>query len=96
MSSATDTPVYVRLPNKVDRTLNMSIIFAIFVQTAGALMWAGAAAARLSTLEASIAERRDVNERLARIEEQIVMTREGMTRIEGRLDRLPQKNGGLR
>ena len=94
MSGAIEAPVCVSVPNKVDRTLNMSIIFAIFVQTAGALLWAGAAAARLQSLESHAEEARDVNERLARIETQITMTRESMDRIEGRLDRLPH-DGGL-
>lgn len=70
---------------KFDRTITLSIIFAISIQTAGALMWAGAAEARLSALEASAEKAPPVSERLARLEEQMIMARQSLSRIERQL-----------
>lgn len=71
---------------KVDRTITLSIVFAIAIQTAGALMWAGAAQAKLSSLETRVEAVLPVSERMARIEEQMVMARQSLNRIERRLD----------
>ena len=70
----------------VDRTISFALILAILVQTAGALLWAGAAEARLSQLEAQAAADLPVAERLARLEEQMIGARQSLTRIERRLD----------
>jgi anti-sigma-K factor RskA len=72
---------------RFDRTITLSIIFAISIQTAGALMWAGAAEARLSDLESRAEQALPVSERLARLEEQMSMARESLSRIEQRLDK---------
>ena len=64
----------------------LAVIVALVVQTAGALIWAGGAAARIGTLEARIGEQRLVAERLARLEEQGVATRAAVERIEMRLE----------
>jgi len=54
------------------------------------LLWAGAAEARLSTLETQAELTMPVAERLARLEEQMIMARQSLNRIEHRLD-TPQK-----
>ncbi|WP_017930145.1 hypothetical protein [Robiginitomaculum antarcticum] len=81
------------VPSRIDRTLNLSILFAIFVQTAGVFMWAGAATARLDSLETQASDARGVNERLARIETQLVMTRQSLQRLESRIDRAAKEGG---
>lgn len=71
---------------RMDRTITFSLVVAVLVQTAGALLWAGAAEARLSQLETQAAADLPVAERLARLEEQMIMARQSLTRIERRLD----------
>lgn len=74
-------------PNfKLDRTITLSIVFAIFMQTAGALIWAGSAEARLAAVEQRVLEAPRLTERLARLEEQMIMARASLQRIEKRLD----------
>ena len=65
----------------------VAVILALAVQTAGALVWAGGAAARISVLEDKVGEHRQVAERLARLEEQSKATRAAVERIELRLER---------
>ena len=65
----------------------VAVIVALAVQTAGALVWAGGAAARIAVLEDRVGEHRQVAERLARLEEQSKATRAAVERIEMRLER---------
>ncbi|WP_298743395.1 hypothetical protein [uncultured Brevundimonas sp.] len=71
------------------RKVPVAVIAALALQTAGALVWAGGAAARISVLEARIGEHRQVAERLARLEEQSKATRAAVERMEMRLERGP-------
>jgi hypothetical protein len=71
---------------QMDRTITFGLVLAVLVQTAGALLWAGAAEARLSQLETQAAADLPVAERLARLEEQMTGARQSLTRIERRLD----------
>ena len=48
------------------RKVPVAVIAALALQTAGALVWAGGAAARISVLEDKVGEHRQVAERLAR------------------------------
>lgn len=73
-------------PIVLDRTVSFGLLLAIVIQTAGALFWAGAADARLETLERSMAQTPQINQRLARLEEQFHITRDLLMRIEKRLD----------
>jgi alkylation response protein AidB-like acyl-CoA dehydrogenase len=70
-----------------DRRFGLALVFAIAVQTAGAFLWAGAAAARLEEVERRIEDQRSVSERLARLEVRAEETRAALDRIEQRLDR---------
>lgn len=70
----------------LDRTVTLSLIFAVIVQTTGALLWAGGAEARIEALEAHHNLHPPVSERLARIEEQMIMTRRSLIRIEARIE----------
>lgn len=68
------------------KKIPVALLAALTVQTVGGLIWAGGAAARISTLEQRVAEQHLVAERLARLEEQSVATRRTVERIEERLE----------
>jgi hypothetical protein len=68
------------------RKIPVAVIAALAVQTVGGLVWAGGAAARITTLEERVGEQRLVAERLARLEEQSRATRAAVERIEERLE----------
>lgn len=70
-----------------NRRIPVAVSAALALQTAGALVWAGGAAARIAVLEERIGEQRQVVERLARLEEQSKATRAAVERIEMRLER---------
>jgi len=72
---------------KIDPRVTFALILALFLETAGALMWAGRAAARLDEVERAVATQPEVAERLARLEEQVADARRALARIEQRLDR---------
>jgi hypothetical protein len=69
------------------RKIPVAVIAALALQTAGALVWAGGAAARIAALEDRTDEQGRVAERLARLEEQSKATRAAVERIETRLER---------
>ena len=77
-------------PLQIDRTVTFGLVLAVLIQTAGALLWAGAAEARLAHLESrakiDAPMALPVAERLARLEEQMKMARDSLSRIETRLD----------
>lgn len=70
----------------VDPRITFALIFALFLETAGGLIWAGRAAARLEEVERAVATQPEVAERLARLEEQVVDARRALARIERKLD----------
>lgn len=70
----------------MERRLPAAVIVALIVQTAGALVWAGGAAARIESLEARLEQQSSVTERLARLEEQTAATRAVIERIEAKLE----------
>lgn len=67
--------------------LPAAVLVTLALQTAAALLWAGAAAARISALESQVIGQAQVAERLARLEEQTLATRAAVERLEGRWDR---------
>ncbi|MGD9979873.1 MAG: hypothetical protein AB7H66_15090 [Hyphomonadaceae bacterium] len=72
---------------KIDPRITLALILALFLETAGGLIWAGRAAARLDKVEQAVATQPEVAERLARLEEQLAEARRSLARIERRLDR---------
>lgn len=72
-------------PTVTDRRVSLALLFAIAVQTAGALLWTGAAAQRIEGLERRAGQTGDMLERLARLEEQIAAARLQLHRLEDRL-----------
>ena len=71
---------------KLERSVGLGIILTLAVQSAGALMWGGAAEARLQALEVSASATPKDTERMVRLEEQMTMVRQSLGRIERRLD----------
>lgn len=69
-----------------DRRLTIGIVFAVAVQSAGVLLWAGAAAERVETLEERVRESRPVAERLARVEAELGAVRVQLDRIERKME----------
>ncbi len=72
---------------KIDARVTLALILALFLETAGGLIWAGRAAARLDEVERAVATQPEVAERLARLEEQVSDARRSLARIEDRLER---------
>lgn len=72
---------------KFEARVTLALILALFLETAGGLIWAGRAAARLDEVERAVATQPEVAERLARLEEQVGDARRSLSRIEARLDR---------
>lgn len=72
---------------KFDARITFALILALFLETAGALIWTGSAAARLNQVEQAVATQPEVADRLARLEEQLADARRSLARIEQRLDR---------
>lgn len=71
----------------LDRRVPIALILAIVIQTAGALVWAGSAAERLSFLERGAAQTGAIGERTARLEEQTRHLQATLDRIEAKLDK---------
>ncbi|MEO0982699.1 MAG: hypothetical protein AAFX03_08610 [Pseudomonadota bacterium] len=68
-----------------DRKISIALIFAVLVETAGGLIWAGAAAERLERLDAEASVARAANARLTRVEAELDAVRAQLDRIEARL-----------
>ena len=68
------------------RKIPVGLLTALAVQAIGGLIWAGGAAARISTLEARVADQQQVAERLTRLETQVEATSKAVERIERRLE----------
>ena len=67
--------------------ITIAVGAALLVQSALGLVWAGAAAERLSQLERRADVSAEIIERTVRVEEQIGAMREQLGRIEMKLDR---------
>ncbi|HPE46893.1 MAG TPA: hypothetical protein PLR76_00790 [Hyphomonas sp.] len=71
---------------EIEKKVTISLIMAILIQTGGALVWAGAAAERISNVEAELNDRKSVSERLVRVEAQLEDVRAQLGRIERRVE----------
>ena len=71
---------------EIEKKVTVSLIMAILIQTGGALVWAGAAAERISDVEAELNDRKSVSERLVRVEAQLEDVRAQLGRIERRME----------
>lgn len=70
-----------------ERRVPLVVILTIAMQTGAALLWAGAAAERLTALEARTERIGELVERTARLEEQTRAANASLARIEERLGR---------
>jgi uncharacterized coiled-coil protein SlyX len=68
-----------------------ALVAAFFIQTAGALFWAGSAAERITVLERTVAGDQTAIEKVAVLEEQVGEMKQSLDRIETKLDRMNQK-----
>jgi uncharacterized coiled-coil protein SlyX len=68
-----------------------ALVAAFFVQTAGALFWAGSAAERITVLERTVSDDQATIEKVAVLEEQVGEMKTSLDRIETKLDRMNQK-----
>jgi Tfp pilus assembly protein PilO len=71
---------------RIQGKVTIALVAAVLLQGAGVMFWAGAAAERISALEASAATARPVAERLARLEAEMAAVRAQLDRIEGRME----------
>ena len=69
------------------RSFPAALVAAFLLQTAGALFWAGSAAERITTLEATVNRDQTAIEKVAVLEEQVRAIRESVGRIEVKLDK---------
>jgi len=84
-------PVMPEKPAEIRITL--AIGAAIIVQSALALLWAGAATERLAQLEKRAGDTAEIIERTARLEEQSRFMTQALERIEAKLDRVGGEGG---
>lgn len=70
----------------MDKRITLALIFAVVVETAGALIWGGRAAARLDEVERRVAAEGAFSERLARIETELDDVRRTLDRIDRALE----------
>ncbi|HBK91240.1 MAG TPA: hypothetical protein DDZ68_06180, partial [Parvularcula sp.] len=70
----------------VDIRLSAAALGAVALQTALVLLWSGAAAERLSAVEAKTAASAELSVRIARLEEQVIAMRAQLVRIETKLE----------
>lgn len=71
----------------LDRRVPIAVIVTLLLQSAAALVWAGAANERLSTLETRAVRIDEMVERTARLEERAKAANAALMRIEERLGR---------
>ena len=72
--------------SQFDRTVTYGLVFSVMLQTATALIWGGAAEARIKSLEDQMALAPDVAQRLSRVEGQTTIMAQSLIRIERKLD----------
>jgi hypothetical protein len=82
MSDTTNTRSQV----VVDTRLTLALLVTICLEAVAGLLWVGAAAQRLTVLEASMTAQQPITERMARIEAQMTGVRATLDRIENRMD----------
>lgn len=81
-------------PMKIERTVTLGLIATVFLQTAGAMIWVGAAESRIAALEHEMKVRWGISQRLARLEGETAIVREQLQRIEDRLSDRRSSEGG--
>jgi len=70
----------------LQRQITLGVLVALLVQTSGALIWFGQVGERLDQLERTTTRQVPLAERLARLEAEMRLARESLTRIERRME----------
>lgn len=66
----------------IERKLTLAVVVAVVLESAGVLMWAGAATERLKEVEVRVAAQAEMAERLARVEVHLEQAAAQLDRIE--------------
>lgn len=66
----------------LERKLTLAVVVAVVLESAGVLMWAGAASERLKEVEVRVAAQAEMAERLARVEVHLELAAAQLDRIE--------------
>ena len=66
----------------IERKLTLAVVVAVVLESAGVLMWAGAATERLKEVEVRVAAQAEMAERLARVEVHLELAAAQLDRIE--------------
>ncbi|MBI1360936.1 MAG: hypothetical protein GC155_11715 [Alphaproteobacteria bacterium] len=70
----------------VEKKVTVAVLFAMAMEAAGALVWAGEASQRLSEVEGRVAAQSGLDERMARMEVRLELASAQLSRIEKKLD----------
>lgn len=70
----------------LERKLTIAVVFAVMVESAGVLLWAGAASERLKEVETRVAQQSLLAERLARVETHLQAQSAQLDRIESKME----------
>ena len=87
MSDPTSQPDRVM----IDTRMTLALLFTICIEAVAGLLWIGAAAQRLTVLEASVSAQQPISERMARMEVQMTGVRATLDRIENHFDLEPKR-----
>jgi hypothetical protein len=69
----------------VEKKLTLAVILAVVLESAGVLIWAGAASERLKEVEVRVAGQAAMAERLARVEVHLQLAAQQLDRIEKKI-----------
>ena len=69
----------------------LSVLIGMFGNTAGVVWWAATSSSRLDRLEEFMAEMRSSDARIARLEQITIMQTTTLNRIEGKVDRVVER-----
>jgi len=70
----------------IERKISLAVILAVVMESAGVLIWAGAASERLKEVEVRVAAQAAMAERLARVEVHLELAAAQLNRIEKKLE----------
>ncbi len=70
----------------IEKKLTFAVILAVTMESAGVLIWAGAASERLKEVELRVAAQAHMAERLARVEVHLQLAAAQLDRIEQKVE----------
>lgn len=70
----------------IERKLTLAVVVAVSMESAGVLIWAGAASERLKEVEVRVAAQAEMAERLARVEVHLELAAAQLDRIEKKVE----------